>query len=584
MELSAARIEGVGWRLQQARVDWSPQSGLTATIDEVHGLHPQLPPISARLDCPRLDTRNELACRAGTLRLEADPVLDLSAVFDLHFQALDRWRMEVGAGQLQLSYNSADGRVAAEQLNLQLSGQLRRARSGWHGETRLSARSGQIYLEPVFLDFAALPAQLHASLRWAGGMHPVQIERLAWTQRDLGTLRLSGDIAPDAPLRRHHLSAELDGGELATLTELLVVPLLAGTRLDDLQAAGRIQATLLLNDGQPQEAALDLSAADVASTKLGLSLGKLSGALHWRGAGEAAPSQLQWQQAEIGELPLGAAQLQFIALPRGLRLSAPLRIPILDGALRVRTLHLDGLGSGNPSAEFNAELEPLDLALLGRSLGWPEFGGRLSGRLPGLQLRNRELSLDGELKAQVFDGDITVSGLRVLDPFGVLPRIRADLRLRRLDLEAITRAFSFGRISGRLDGDVEGLRLLGWRPVAMNARVYSTPGDTSRRRISQRAIDSLSSIGGGPTGLLSRGALSLFEDFAYARIGWSCQLDNGVCAMDGVAPADRGDGYVLVEGRLLPRIDVIGHSRQVAWDVFVQQLLNARSSTGVEVR
>ena len=34
--------------------------------------------------------------------------------------------------------------------------------------------------------------------------------------------------------------------------------------------------------------------------------------------------------------------------------------------LRVQTLSLDGLGSNNPSAEFNAELEPLDLALLGR--------------------------------------------------------------------------------------------------------------------------------------------------------------------------------------------------------------------------
>jgi hypothetical protein len=157
------------------------------------------------------------------------------------------------------------------------------------------------------------------------------------------------------------------------------------------------------------------------------------------------------------------------------------------------------------------------------------------------------------------------------------------VEVRRLDLERVTRAFSFGRITGRLDGDVRGLSLLAWSPVAFDARLYSTPGYDGARRISQRAIDSLSRIGGAPVGALSRGFLGLFDDFAYDRVGIGCVLRDGVCEMDGVEPAKSEGGvagYYLVKGRLLPRIDVIGYARRVSWDSLVAQLQAAQASDG----
>jgi hypothetical protein len=152
-----------------------------------------------------------------------------------------------------------------------------------------------------------------------------------------------------------------------------------------------------------------------------------------------------------------------------------------------------------------------------------------------------------------------------------------------LDLAQLTGAFSFGRIEGRLDDDVDGLRLVNWQPVAFDAWLGTPAGDRSRKRISQRAIDNISSIGGGPTGVLSRGVMRFFEDFAYARIGWRCVLRDGVCHMDGLAPAKDG-GYVLVQGRLLPRIDVVGFQREVDWNTFLSQLKSASAAQAVEVR
>ena len=65
--------------------------------------------------------------------------------------------------------------------------------------------------------------------------------------------------------------------------------------------------------------------------------------------------------------------------------------------------------------------------------------------------------------------------------------------------------------------------------------------------------------------------MRVFEDFPYKRLGIRCRLENGVCHMGGVAPAKQG--YYLVEGQLLPRLDVIGYSDQVAWNSLVERLV-----------
>lgn len=589
IEFAAARVEGPGWQARDLRAQWIARGAFDARIGALRGAHPQLPELAGRLACRRLDNgdgdKPGIRCEGGQLHLDSAPVR-ADAGFDLYLRTPTHWTLVADDLQVRLQYGSEDGRIATE--GLQIRGRAQAALDGdaWQARTTLRANSGQAYVEPVFMDLAEHPLHLNARLRGhTHGDAPVQVDALDWQQDGLGHLQAQGQFSPAAVAQRHRFDIQLQQGQLATLSTLVLAPFMAGTRLDDLTAGGEADLQLHIENAAPRRAEVQLRHATFDSAKLGLRLDGISGTAHWRAEGTAPDSRLQWRGGAVGAVPLGATVLRFEARPRGLRLLEPLRLPVLDGALNIYELSLDAIGSDNPSADFDADLEPIDLALLGRSLDWPQFGGSLSGRLPGLHLRDRELSLDGALHARVFDGDITIDGLRVLDPFGVLPRVRAELRLRRLDLEAITRAFSFGRITGRLDGDVRSLRLLGWRPVAMDARLYTTPGDRSRQRISQRAIDNISAVGGGPGGVLQRGVLSVFEDFAYARIGWRCILDNNVCRMSGVEKVKGDpDRYVLVEGRLLPRIDVIGHAQAVDWNRFVNQLLSVRGAGAAEVR
>ena len=101
------------------------------------------------------------------------------------------------------------------------------------------------------------------------------------------------------------------------------------------------------------------------------------------------------------------------------------------------------------------------------------------------------------------------------------------------------------------------------------------PDDRSRHRISQRAIDNISELGGGVSGLASKGLLGLFEDFGYKRLGIGCRLQRGVCEMRGVRPAEHG--YYLIEGGGIPRVDVIGFNRQIDWQRLVEQLANIQN-------
>lgn len=543
--------------------------------------HPSLPAPITKLhfECRLGADADTAACSGGRLRAELQKQA-LAAQFEAELRRNGDWHAQGQASARGLSLSDASGRYASEKLDLDISAQLASQARVLTAELRAALPSGQAYVEPIFVDFGAAPAALSARLRFDGEHRTLDIEHFDLQQP--GVLIASGRAsrAGDAPPK---ISARIQDLQLAPAFATYLQPFLAGTRLEKLSLSGRAQGEVDLVGTAPRRLALQLDAAAVESESYAAGLRDLQGEVNWKAGGSSADSHLRWTGGHVAKLDLGAAEVAFRTAARDVELLAPLRLPMAGGALQIRELALQRSGLPDMTARFDAEIEPIDLSALCRAFGWPEFGGQLGGRLPGLSLKDGELKLDGTLSANAFDGQIAVAGLRVLDPFGRIPRVAADIRLRNLDLAALTGAFSFGRIEGRLEGDVQDLRLLNWQPISFKARLATPAGDKSRHRISQRAIDNISSIGGGPTGVLSRGALRFFDDFAYARIGWSCVLANGVCRMDGIEPAKDG-GYVLVKGRLLPRIDVVGYTREVDWTTFVSQLRSARQSQGVEVR
>ena len=229
--------------------------------------------------------------------------------------------------------------------------------------------------------------------------------------------------------------------------------------------------------------------------------------------------------------------------------------------------------------QFALALERLDIGQLAQALDLPAFEGELSGRIPMARYQDQRLDFDGGLGMQLFGGTVQVSSLALERPFGVAPSVTADLVLDDIDLEALTGVFGVGSIAGKLDGRIADLRLVDWTPTAFDADLH-TDRDAARaagieQRISQRAVQDISSVGDASFGASLQGRLiALFDDFGYRDIGISCRLANEVCLMGGLRPV-ADNAFAIVEGAGLPRLTVVGYNRLVDWPTLLERLVAA---------
>lgn len=272
--------------------------------------------------------------------------------------------------------------------------------------------------------------------------------------------------------------------------------------------------------------------------------------------------------AEVQRLPLGAVGALLDIGPDEVHVD-DFAIPVLSGLLTLKDLRLRR-GAEGIDWRVHGALSPVSLAELLGHFGLPAMQGSLSGEIPGIRYERSTLTVDGALTIRIFDGTVKVTDLVAESPVGLAPRLSANLDARNLDLALMTRAFSFGSITGRLDARISDLVLSDWKPVQFDARLESSPGDYPRR-ISQTAVENISALGGaGATAAIQRSVLRFFESFGYSKLGISCRLRDDVCRMGGIE--DTPQGFVLVKGGGVPAINVLGYNRDVGWDELLTRL------------
>ncbi len=610
--LNVEQVVGDGWTAENIAIDWRLQGRALATIGRLKLAAGSQELRNVRIDCPQLTvSARAIACDrahvAGTF-----PVIDAQSFTARLVYGRSDGSLEVAAEGLQIgggkvalaaslrgeawtfdgsfvdvTLNNEAGSLATDKLSARVKGTARQHGDDWQFDVSVSSAQGQAYAQPIFLDFGAHALSASAAGAFRGGRE-LKIDRFSVDHAQVA--QASGsvgiDVKHEQPLRS--LRLQLARLEFPGAYESYLQPLLLDTNFKAMKTAGKLAGAIELEEGAPRSVDLTLEDFTFDDGARTFALESLAGEVHWRTDDQAKSddSVLRWSSGALLGLSLGASELQFNGSGRQFRLLQPTRIPLLDGALALESFRIRNAGLPSVAFMIDAALEPVDVKRLCRAFGWPEFGGRLGGTFSKLRMREGVITVGTTLSAQVFDGSVTLSDLRLQDPFGKWPRFSSNVALDNLDLELMTGAFSFGRITGRLSGSVEGLRLFNWAPVAFDARLYTPPGDGSKHRISQRAVENIGSIGGGGAGVaaaLSSGLMRFFDDFNYERLGLSCRLENDVCAMDGVAPAPNG-GYYLVKGKGLPRIDVIGSSRRVDWPRLVRQLIDATKSGGPTVQ
>ena len=563
------------YHFESGRIDASlsgvrVHDGTLAITANLSASHWQLNASGKALSLPAV-TRQLAAAGIALPVVDGNGQLDITASMSGMAAQLSEANLEIQLRAEEMS--DADGGVAGEDLDIGLHAVVKAGNAGMQVTLDMVGRQGALYVEPVFIAIPSQPLQLSARFDWLSAKQHLLLH--SFTYGHPGSVQLEGNgqfnLAADAPLQ--DLRIEVLQADFPSLYDTYLKPWLYGTMLADLDMAGQISGTLRWEKGKLSHVALDPLDLSVDDREGRFALYAVNGQLRWSDSATPLRSELAWASGSVFQVALGASRFYFDASRDSIQLLQAVEIPVLDGTLGIDDFQLE-FGENMPLRwQVNGLLEPVSLSQLSLALGWPELAGKLSGVIPNVRYDDGNLKVGGILLIRVFEGVVTLRNLSLERPFGLVPRLRVDARADNIDLETLTRTFSFGKIEGRLNGRIDGLDMESWRPVAFDAEFATPEDDSSRHRISQKAVDNISSIGGGGVGgALSRSFLRFFEDFPYDRLGIRCRLENGICDMGGVAPAAKG--YYLVKGRFVPpRLDVIGYADRVDWETLIAQIM-----------
>jgi len=461
-----------------------------------------------------------------------------------------------------LAFSDASGLHAAEKIagNVSFAAQRKGAFWDWQGD--VAWQSGEMFWQPWYLRGGHT---LRASGRFDGKR--VSVAQAVADLPEVGRVTFSADwdVAQSTLLAG---AMRGDGLALEKLFDNYVKPMLDKGALADATVQGKADVAAKFGNGAVQSVQLGLHEVDIADASQRFALRGVNSEIAWQ-ADAASTANVAFAGGILLGAPLGAGQ--WTVKLNGLDFAVPqAELAILDGRLTLRDLHIFRQAD-SWRWQFSGALSPISMAQFSVAAGWPKMLGKLAGRIPRVSYDGHSVSVEGALLFDVFDGSVVATQLKLSDAFGRVPRLSANLAMRNLDLDLLTRTFSFGNMQGRIDADVNDLQLQDWQPLRFDARVYSSAGKYPKK-ISQKAVQNISALGGvGAAAAIQRSFLGFFENFGYDRIGWRCVLRNGVCTMGGIDEANHGT-YTLIEGGGIPAINVMGYNRTVSWGELTTRL------------
>lgn len=482
-----------------------------------------------------------------------------------------------------LAFDSPDGRFAADGLAMKLELEATSdslAAPAVNG----SILGGEILVDDFYRDFA--DGELHFATVLSWDENSLRIPSFKVT--DNYSLEVQGRAEVGLGDDTDVLRLEVNKLELKFpgAYERYMEPMAAVLTLDGLEVTGHLSWNGEWHDGSFKSGDFlvgDLSIVDVERHRFaftGLDA-------HMRPGNYAFDSKLSWRGLLIGRINLGPGEVALDSEPGKFAIIKPLVLEVMGGRVRLNELSVLLPGSSTaddaePDIRLKADLEELDMERITAALGWPNFSGKISGHIPGVSLNDGVLDVEGQILVDVFDGSLTLDDLKVERLFGVLPSLSANIEAKNLDLEQLTRTFSFGQISGRIDGFIRDLRMLDWEPVAFDAWFGTPQNQKGSRDISRQAVNHLTTLGGGQaTTALTSPVMKLFSNFSYKALGLGCRMQNNICDIRGVSEDDKS--VLIMEGAGVPKITIRAFNRRVDWPQLMAQLVAASEADSIKI-
>ncbi|MDT8424670.1 MAG: C4-dicarboxylate ABC transporter [Methyloprofundus sp.] len=479
----------------------------------------------------------------------------------------------------QISMQDQQGQLASESLTLKTELRANKEEKAWQWQSNTEIYSGALYIEPIYLaiDSARIVTLTHHGSWWPD-QQKIELARIEFEHVQLANLEANAVINYQTGLIIDVADVALHISQLKPVTPIYLAPFFEASALKGVELQGQLEARLKLQQNTLSEININVQQLTLDDTKQRFSLDRANGQINWTKQVNNQVSFLNWQGLKLKAIAFAPGRLDFSLFDKQVKLLQSANLAVLGGVFSIQEFSFTKAENNEDSVvHFEGLVDKLSLEQVSTALNWEPLTGSISGYIPEVRYENKTLSLEGELKMQVFDGEVRIKNLASSGMFTNFARFYMDLEFDNLDLDTITRKFHTGNIEGKLSGVVHNLYLENWQPISFYAWMGTPEKDDSRHRISQKAVENIASIGGsGAADVLSKGFLSLFSSFRYDKLGFGCYLYQGVCQLMGVEAVD--NGFYLIKGGGLPRIDVIGYNPRLNWNVLLERLRRITAS------
>jgi hypothetical protein len=416
-----------------------------------------------------IDIKDGAATRFAPLIPATLPKLikgSLTGHIDLTTDAQDNAKIQARFAIKDVDFSDTTGLHAGEKIAAMIDVAAQRIGSRWRFTTSLDWPEGEMLWQPIYL--AKSKKQLRATGTWDPAF--VQIDSADIELAPIGKIKLTGRWKND-PGKLTDLDLHSQNLDLEPFFSTLIKPFLDATSYNTVNTRGKGDVDLAMVNGQIHRANIKLNDATLTDANNRFKIEHLRANIPWVNAG-AGEGVIAFDSASVGGVPIGAVKtkIQF----KGESFSMPeLTLPTLGGAIKIRNVNARRDGQ-EWVGEFEGEVEPIPLPKLTAALQWPTMAGSLEGVIPRVRFDGKNIFIDGALQFKIFDGVMVATNMQLTDALGAAPQLQGTLVMSNLDLDTLTKTFSFGKMQGRIDMALENMLLSNWKPVSFDGRVMSS--------------------------------------------------------------------------------------------------------------
>ncbi len=502
----------------------------------------------------------------------------ISGKDSIHLRAAQKqtniWTFTSELGFQDLAFENKDSSCVGEKisLNAKISGEIDLNKTSIATTTVLEINEGEVLYDRFYMDLNRHALSCYCDAAYELPKKVLQLSTLKIGMKDVLECHIHGNILNKTRDQRTHLSLSILKTPLKPVFDHFVLepfqmekPILAdlmigGTFSMDLKlkGAGKSWAAfghLMWHDGKVLSSDNDFSFQGI-----NLDLPVCYRSQENLKVTETANGGLSVRSMNLPMLPKQPLNIKITAGPNLLSIKSPTVIKIPGGSVRVGSVSGKDIFSKQASIHTSLSINIVDIRPLLSGIWQQSVKGKIDGKLDSITFKGGNMTTDGNIKADVFEGQMIFSDLGSSGMFSSSPIFRLSIRMNALRLAEITSGTPFGKIEGVLNGYVKNLEIAYGQPQKFDLLLETIPTKGISQRISVKAVENISRIGGGQSPFvgLAGGFARIFKEFPYKKIGVRASLENDLFRVNGTIK-EGGKEYIIKKGGF-SGIDVVNQN------------------------